>query len=203
MQVGEAQRPACANCGKPAVYVLGEGYPVCVDCHYKHESAQYMQAVKWAALMNQALEQMDALVPFGGPSPKLHIPRPPVPPINYNSPTVHVSGGTVGVINTGNVQEITVNLQSLAKSGAPEIAELLSNLTSAIMTANDADVRTKNELLELVADLTVHANCKTEDRKSGVVKAVFSAVASGAGAISSVAGAWAAVEPLLKRLFGY
>lgn len=197
----EKGRPACANCGKSAIVLLGN-YPACIDCRYKHDISQYIQFAQNAAMLNFAAQEMDAVTGFG-PSPTIKIPRPPVPPINYNNQTVSVSGGNVGAINFGNVRDIQVNLQSLTESGSQDIVEPLAKLTDAILNAEDADESTKNELLEQVATLTALATAKQEERKPGVVKALFLAIKEGAGAISSAAGAWTALEPLLKGHFGF
>jgi len=156
-----------------------------------------------AAMLNYAAEEMDAVIGFGPSSPRVAIPRPPVPPINFNNQTVSVTGGTVGAINFGNVKEIQVNLQALTQNGAADIVEPLGRLTDAILNAQDADEATKNELLEQVATLTAAANAKPEERKLGVIKTLIGAVKSGSEAISSAAGAWGSVEPLLKGHFGF
>jgi len=192
--------PACGNCGKPAIVYLGD-YPACIDCKYKHDMSQWMQFSQNAAMLNHASQALDAMVGMGT-SPTIQIPRPPVPPINYNNQTVSVTGGTVGAINFGSVNEIKVNLQALTQNGSPDIAEPLAKLTEAILNAQDANEPAKNELLEQIATLTEQANAKPEERKPGLIKALVSAVKEGSGTISSVAGAWASVEPLLKSHFG-
>lgn len=198
----EEQWPSCGNCGKPAIVLLG-GYPVCIDCKYKHDMGQWMQFAQNAAMFNLAAAEMDAVVGIGPPSPTIQIPRSPVPPISYNNQSVSVTGGSVGAIHFGNVRDIQVNLQSLVETGSPDIVEPLTKLTDAILNAPDADDPTKNELLDQIAALTALANSEPEERKPGVVKALFSGIAQGAQAIGSVAGAWAAVEPLLKGHFNF
>jgi hypothetical protein len=193
--------PGCGNCGKPAYVFLGQ-YPVCIDCKYKVDMGQWMAFAQNAAMLNFASQEMDQVIGLGPRSPIIQIPRPPVPPINYNNQTVSVSGGTVGSINFGNVREIQVNLQALTERGSQDIVEPLTQLTDAILNAQDADEPTKNELLEQVATLTTLANADPKERKQGTVKALFSAIKEGAGVIGSAAGAWQAVEPLLKGHFG-
>jgi hypothetical protein len=195
------QWPACGNCGKPAIVYLGS-YPVCIDCKYKHDMGQWMQFAQNAAMLNLAAAEMDAVVGIGPPTPTIQIPKPPVPPINYNNQTISVTGGSVGAINFGNVRDIQVNLQSLVETGSPDLVGPLAKLTDAVLNAQDADEATKNELLDQIATLTAVANSKPEERKQGVVKALFSGITQGAQAIGGVAGAWAAVEPLLKGHFG-
>ncbi len=196
-----SQRLACANCGKLAFALLND-YPVCLDCKYKNDMSQWMEFTKHAAMLNLAAEEIDAIMPFGPQSPTIKIPRAPMPPFSYNNQTVSVSGGNVGSINFGTVRDIQINLQSLTEAGAPDIVELLTKLTDAILNAQDADETAKNDLLEQVATLTELANAKPEERKPGIVKALFSAVKDGASAIASVAGAWTSVSPLLRGHFG-
>ena len=197
------QWPGCGNCGKPAYVLIGEGsYPVCIDCKYKLDIGNWMQFTQNATMLNYAAAEIDAVTGFIGLSPRVEIPRAPVPPINYNNQNVSVSGGSVGAINLGNVREIQVNLQSITENGAAELAAPLAELTDAVLNAQDADEPTKNELLDQIATLTALMNGKPEERKPGVIKALLSGITQSAGAISSVAGAWTTVEPLLKGHFG-
>lgn len=194
--------PACGNCGKPA-YVYHGQFPVCIDCNYKVEMGNWMKFAQNATMLNYLDRELVGVVGMPHLSNQIAIPRPPVPPISYNNQTVSVSGGTVGSINFGNVRDIQVNLQALTQNGSPDIVEPLSKLTDAVLNAQDADESTKNDLLEQIAALTAMANAKPEERKPGMVKALLGAVKDGAGAISSAAGAWEAVEPLLKGHFGF
>lgn len=196
------QWPSCGNCGKPAISLLGS-YPVCIDCKYKHNMGQWMQFAQSATMFNLASAEMDAIVGIGPPSPTIQIPRPPVPPISYNNQSVSVTGGSVGAINFGSVRDIQVNLQSLVETGSPDIVEPLTKLTDAILNAADADDAAKSDLLDQIATLTALANSKPEERKPGAVKALCSGIAQGAQAMGSIAGAWGAVEPLLKAHFGF
>lgn len=195
------QWPSCGNCGRPAIVLLGD-YPVCIDCRYKHEMSQWMQFAQHAAMLNLAAAEMDAVVGIGPLTPTIQIPKPPVPPISYNNQSVSVTGGSIGAINFGNVHDIQVNLQSLTQTSSADLVEPLAKLTDAVLNAQDADEPTKNELLDQIATLTALANSKPEERKAGVVKALLAGITQAAGAISSVAGAWATAEPLLKGHFG-
>lgn len=163
---------------------------------------QWMQFAQHATMYNLSAEEIDYVAPFGPVTPKIQIPRPPVAPINYNHQSVSVTGGNVGVINFGNVEQIQANLQSLVETGSADLVEPLKQLTDAIVNADEADEAAKNELLEQVATLTDLASAKPDERKPGVVKALLSGISQGAQTIGSVAGAWAAVEPLLIGHFG-
>lgn len=83
------------------------------------------------------------------------------------------------------------------------MADRLADLTNAVLNADGTDEATKNELLEQIAFLTQQASAQPEERKPGMLRAILATVKEGTGAISSAAGAWSAVEPLLKGHFGF
>ena len=199
---GAKSWPSCANCGRPAIVSLG-GYPACIDCRYKHDISQWMTFAQSATMANLAAQEMDVVVGFGPPSPQIVIPRPPVLPNNYNNQTVTVTGGQVGAINFGNVDEIQVHLQTMTRNGEPGLADAMAALTNSVLNADEVDEKSKNELLEQLAFVTQQANVKAEERKPGAIKAMLSAIKDGATAISAAGGAWTAVEPLLKGHFGF
>lgn len=90
----------------------------------------------------------------------------------------------------------------MTQNGEVGVAEAMADLTNAILNANEIAEGEKNELLERVAFLTSQASAPPADRKPGMIKTVVSAVKDGTAAVGSVAGAWAAVEPLLQGHFG-
>jgi len=195
------ERPACGNCGKPAFSYMND-FPVCIDCGYKVQHAHWMEMSHNIAMLNHADRELAIACGMPQLANPIEIPRAPMPPITYNNQSVTVTGGTVGVINTGNVEQIRVNLQSLSETAAVDLVEPLKLLTEAILEAQDADADLKNELLEQVAALTEQAKEKPEARKGGTIKALFSAVKTGASTIGSVASAWTSVETLLRTHFG-
>ena len=182
--------------------MLVNGVPMCVDCNYKAHLSHWMDMSHTIAMFNHADAEMANAVGMPHLSNPIAMPKPPIPPINYNNQSVTVNGGTIGAINFGNVEEIRINLQAMHQSGELNLAASLASLTDAIIAANDADDAVKNELLEQISDLSSQATVSEKDRKPGRIKALFSAVQTGMAAVSSAAGAWAAVEPLLKGHFG-
>ncbi len=195
-------RPPCGNCGKPALWLL-DNFPVCIDCKYKFDQTQWMQFAQNAAMINYLEREMSDSVGLRSSGNSIVIPRAPIPPINYNNQSVTVSGGTVGAINFGSVQEIQVSLQSLNETGDASLVEAMREFAEVLLNANDVSPDAKNEILEQAATLTAQAAEKPEARKLGTVKAVFAALKEGASAIGSVADAWKGVEPLVRNHFGF
>lgn len=182
--------------------MLVNGVPMCVDCNYKAHLSHWMDMSHAIAMLNHADAEMANAVGMPHLKNPMVMPKPPIPPINYNNQNVTVNGGTIGAINFGNVEEIKVNLQAMQQNGDPDLAASLAKLTDAIVAAQDADDTVKNELLEQISDLSSQAAVPAEERKPGRIKALLSAVQTGSAAITSAAGGWGAVEPLLKGHFG-
>jgi hypothetical protein len=201
-EIEPPKRVLCGQCGqRGAVYMIGNE-PVCIPCEHTYQQSRWMQFAQNAAMINFASHEMDAVVGFGPRSPTIQIPRAPVPPIYFNNQSVSVTGGSVGAINLGTARDIQVHLETLTQNGDLAVADRLADLTNAVLNAGDADEASKNELLEQIAFLTQQASAKPEERKSGMLKSIFSTVKEGTGAISSAAGAWSAVEPLLRAHLG-
>lgn len=182
--------------------MLVNGVPMCVDCNYKAHLSHWMDISHAIAMVNYADAEMANAVGMPHLKNPIAMPKPPAPPISYNNQNVTVHGGVVGAINFGNVEEIKVNLQAMQQSGEGALAEGLAALTDAIVAANDADETTRNELLEQISDLSSQVTVSEQERKPGRIKALLAAVQTGSAAISSAAGAWGAVAPLLKGHFG-
>ena len=182
--------------------MLVNGVPMCVDCNYKAQLIHWTDMSHAIALLNHADTEMANAVGMPHLKNPVAMPKLPTPPINYKNQNVTVNGGTVGAINFGNVEEIKINLQAMQQNGESDLAGSFEKLTDAIVAAQDVNDATKNELLEQISDLSSQAAIPAEDRKPGRIKALMSAVQTGSAAVSSAAGAWQAVAPLLKGHFG-
>lgn len=202
MSIEANPKPVCGQCGKPAVVEVSGTY-LCVRCEYEFQMSRYMVFAQAVTMMNAAQDDIEAIVGFGDRQRRIPIPNPPIPPINYNNQNVTVTGGTVGAINFGTVNDIQVNIQTMTKNGDVEIADKLLDLTNAILNAKDATQEAKNELLDQVAFLTAQANTPPAERKLGLIKAAVAGVKEGAAVIASAAGAWTAAEPIIKGFFGH
>lgn len=161
-----------------------------------------MQFAQSAAMLNHSSRELGMMVGMPHLANEIEIPPAPVPPIHYNNQVVSVTGGVVGAINFGNVQEIKVKIEALTQSGDVSLADALASFTNTILNHADMADNEKDELLEKVAFLTDQAATASSERKPGIIKTVISALKDGASTLKTVAEAWASVEPMLKGHFG-
>jgi len=199
----EEANGACRQCGKPAFWDI-QGAPYCIDCEYRFQLSQYMKFQQNAAMLNFAAEEMDALVPIGPASPRIRIPRAPVPPIQYNHQSVQVSGGsTVGAVNFGMVaHDIAVNLQAVTEAGGVDAAEQLRQFTQLVLEERAIDEQSRAELAQQIALIAEQAKAPAAVRKPGVIKAMLSGVKDTATCVASLADAWKAVDPVVRAWLG-
>jgi hypothetical protein len=192
--------------GKAAVTSVN-GQPLCVDCFTKLQAVyaqQQDQALHWArhnmAMMNLAAEEMDSISGLRNFSPRVQIPAiPATGPLTLNN--FKLDNSVVGAINTGNVQTIDATVTQLRGIGEQNAARALQNFTDAILKEGSLTPTQRNELLEQVAFLSEQVT-NVKGRKPSLIRSALEGITRTAGAVSSVAGAWQAAEPIIRAIFG-
>jgi hypothetical protein len=196
--VGKPSRK-CTQCEKLAVAVA-DGIPLCVDCFYKLEVAKTLAVRMHVIHMNYAADQMDFATGLRNFTPKMQVPDIPRGPIILHN--IKIDNSVVGAINTGKVQTIDVNITYLKTGGNDELGEALKRLTEAIANSQAMSQKEKAPLLDQVEYLAEQAAFAAKDRKPGVIRATLAGLTQAATAVTGIATAWSAVEPLLKAHFG-
>lgn len=123
------------------------------------------------------------------------------------STNVSISGGTVGILNTGEIKDIesiSVNVSSLQESGHTNIAEALEFLTEAVITNDEIAFDQRAELLELLDELSRQATLSpTERANPGIIKAVLLSLTTGITAVDKLTEAWSTWGHLIHGYFGF
>lgn len=129
------------------------------------------------------------------------MPDIPKGPIVLNN--IKVKNSVVGTINIGNVQSIDVSISYLKNSGSDRLGDALKQLTEAIANDTVLQREVKDQLLDQVAFLSEQAVTSASNRRPGLIMAAFNAVGEIATTVTTVGGAWAIAEPLLRAVFGF
>lgn len=189
----------CGQCGKQAIVQVGQAL-LCVDCHHKWQVTQTMIMQQHAIMMNLALEEMDAVTGFIGPSYRMRVPELPRPSVTAN--TVNVSNSTVGAINQGTVKDIIVHMKTLHDAGKVDAEHAFRALAKAIIEAQSLDATAKNEALEQVEYLSGQAAAEPAARKPGMIRAAMQALGAALGAAADLAALWEQVGSTIKGALG-
>jgi len=189
----------CCQCPTKAVWLVGDA-PLCLKCYQTYKQVRYMDWAQTAAMLNLADQDLAEVTGMSYTGPKVVIP--PMPSSYNNHQSVTITNSTVGAVNLGTANEITVDIKTMFQQGEAGLAEALLGLKDAVLADGEAQDDQKNEMLDQIAELTKQANTEPAKRKTGIIKPTLAALKQGAEAVKGVAGAWAAVEPLLKGHFG-
>ena len=119
---------------------------------------------------------------------------------------VTVSGSTIGVLNTGEIDEIkdiAMNLQTITGEGSEDLSKAIKELTAAIAESDDLAGEAREECLALVQELSKQAALPKDERSHrSVLRSVLSGLATTLGASGGLAETWTTWGPTIKVFFG-
>ncbi|HYH87431.1 MAG TPA: hypothetical protein VEX60_18400 [Pyrinomonadaceae bacterium] len=119
---------------------------------------------------------------------------------------INISGSTVGMLNTGSIQDvqnIDINITSLINSGQTEVAEALKKITEAVAENKEVSDEKKSEMLDQLNELSGQAAAPPDKRaKPGVIKAVLGGLAASLGAVGGLAKVWSLTGDVICAYFG-
>ena len=191
----------CSQCKKPAILEIADNY-LCVDCYSKFQQANYLDWVIEASMLNYQIEELEHTIGFGYKKGRIRIPMPnTIKTGDFMYHNIRVDNSVVGNINTGHIGKLDVNMHAMRTENKQELADVLQQLTQAILDANDIKTADKNSALEWLSFLSNQALTPKSELQPTMGQAAISALAKLLANAGSVASIWSVTEPLLKKLF--
>jgi hypothetical protein len=174
--------------------------PLCVHCQEKASHIGNIEFLKAAAMSNQALDDMNAVLPIppilGG-----HIPVGDLARAMQRGHTLNhivVNNSRIGILNTGSIQKIDAAITLTEGSDAQTVGKHLKSLTEAVAKDGGLPDEAKREVIELIETL---ASQIVGQRKPSVIDTLMKGIrekVSGVIALATAAAElWEAVKPLL------
>lgn len=197
----------CCQCSSVALYLVGEEEaraPLCLSCWSRLQEVTFLQWLQNAAMINQANDDMDAVMGFGprmGRIPVAEIARAASRSRTYNN--IQISNSTVGVLNTGNLARIDAAITISQGTDTEEFGARLADLTQAIVNDTKASAELKQQMLEVAQAISDQAI--TSKKPSDVVvttlfgrlKELASNTAVVAEAVEKLHQAWTHLQGML------
>lgn len=179
----------CHQCDRPALFWFDSNneVPLCLDCYSKLAHIRDMDFLKNAAMMNQALDDMDMVT--GIPGSGLRVPVQALARAMTRSSTLNnitITSSQIGVLNTGSIQRIDAAITLSKGSDAEEIGSLIGSLTQAVLQSRELDSTQQNEIIELTETLAEEVVGK---RKPATITAVMKAITEKVSGVAVLAGA--------------
>jgi hypothetical protein len=203
----------CSQCGNNAIYDIGGGHLLCVDCYSKLQQAeafrqqaasQQLQAIN--SMQNYLSDMMAYSMGLRPSLPKREIPNPIH--AHINNPTLNnmnIENSNIGLLNMGsieNVKSIAINLATMSESGASNVANELARLAKAVVENKEIDKAVQNELLDQLKFVTQQATLPPDGRALGLLKPVISSFATCISSVGSLAEIWSLSGDLICAFFG-
>jgi hypothetical protein len=193
----------CHNCSQAAIIGFGpENLPLCVDCYLKMQQALDIQAANQERQLNQLTAEMESIAGLPGALPRYPERKRPVTVAGATFQSITVKDSTVGVINTGHLQQIDTAVTVIGQQGAPELASALKKLTEAIASTTSLDFAAQKEALDIVAVLSTESALPKEQRRTGVARPLISRLREVLSVAADLATIGQAALPLLAAAFG-
>lgn len=191
----------CQQCERPALWRFGEDGPVlCLHCADKLSHIQNTEWLKAAAMANQALDDLDHIMPVGPSKGRL-----PVEAMAKSMQrgavlnNISVTNSNVGVINTGDLAQIDAFISMSAGSDVAAIGEELRALVQAVVDSDELDSEAKRETVELLKAISQQL---VGDRKESVLMSLLKAVEDRAQGAAAVLQLVATLGTGIARMFG-
>lgn len=192
----------CSQCERPAVVQMPGGHLLCVHCY-----ATFMQAVvakddMLARLEHDTISMAEARAGLHGAFPKPTLRKTVVHsgPMTVND--IRVENSTVGSINTGTIQRLSVAVGGLGARGAADLAAAITALTQAIMSTDVLSGEQKNEVAEHLGLIAEEAQQPTAERRRAILRASLSVVKDILTTAGAAATVWDKFGPAILRLLG-
>lgn len=182
----------CSQCPTLALYRVGPatGTPLCLDCYSKLEHITFVKFLHNAAMLNQANDDMDAVVGFGfnqkGRIPVAEIARAMSRSTQYNN--INITNSNVGVINTGNLARIDAAITISKGTENEEFGARLKDLTEAILGSEEASNEAKQKMIEVAKAISDQA-IASKSPSATVIGALFGTLAGLSNDFTLIAGA--------------
>jgi hypothetical protein len=192
----------CHNCDRPAYFLTGpEKIPLCIDCSTKVQAILNAQFIQNVAMLNHAMDEMDAAVPIGPPSARLPIGdlARAMQKTRHVYNNINVTNSKVGVINTGDLAKIDAAITMTQGTDVDQIGRDIKLLTEAVLDAQDLAADTKSEIVEMIQSISDQV---VGARKRSVIAALLKSIEEHAKGANDVIQLVTSLGSAITALFG-
>lgn len=191
----------CSQCDREAIGAVnnGQGPAFCLE---HMNMFQNMISRNLADLQRQEDSIMDYVEMTTGV--RLRQPRP-APVLHHGNVTVNnikIDRSNIGVVNTGNINDINSAITFIENSGHIEVASGLKNFSETIISSKELEDSQKNEILDHLAFLSNQIKSTPESRHNTTAKTTLNAIKEILSVSANLSTVWSVFYPLIKSYLG-
>lgn len=192
----------CHQCNNNAMYrVSDQKVPLCLHCYAVVQQMNQRNIQMLREEINYSMDGIDSM--FGiSVGPRYPTKRPVlVSGGTVNNNHIAISNSQVGVLNTGNIQNLNQTIDSLYSASEVELAENVKKFSEAILSEQSITKEEQSEVLESLDVITKEMFQKPESRRKTVIKRLMSNISSVTGVAANSLAIWEILMPLLQKFF--
>ena len=185
----------CGQCGKQFRTRIND-IELCIDCFERVKTIQNQDLLANVIQANMAAESIDAAVPMGPQTPKYNVQA------YANSlrrqtimNQIRIQNSQIGIINTGAIENLNQNIQSLGISNK-DLAYELNDFGNKVLESSLSDEK-KKEIIESVSFVAEEYGKPENKRNKTVIATVISGISTAITTIENLAQIWTAVRTML------
>lgn len=184
------------------MYQIGDQkVPLCLNCYAVVQQMNERNVQMLREEMNYSMDSIDSMfgITVGARYP---IKRPVlVSGGTVNNNHIAISNSQIGVLNTGNIQNLNQTIDSLYAASQVELAENIKKFSEAILGEQDLDKDQQSEVLESLDVITKELFQNPENRKKTVAKTLLAGISKTVELAANSATVWQVLLPLIQKFF--
>ncbi len=193
--------PKCSQCDNEAMYQLKGGVLLCLHCYEKLARIQQQTLANLMAYENQIMDHVDEITGIQSYA-RYKIPQPIIYKDNKMQNFINVEKSVIGSINTGVINSLNQSMNNINNNINPELANLLSDLTNAILKSTEIQENDKKEVLENLDFITEQINLPDEKKKKSLAKKTFNSIKEILHSSATLITIYQAISPYINKIFG-
>jgi len=152
--------------------------------------------------MNFLMDMMDSQVGVYGVTPRMELgARPIIHTGEMKLNNIQVSESTIGIINTGTIQNLDNKLTVLRKENESATVAI-NNLSKAVIDSKEISDETKNQIMEFLDSITDEILAPKNMRKPTVAKMLWRNLKEVLSKFSSLSQFLGNLEKILRPMLG-
>lgn len=190
----------CNQCNNNAIGAVGpEKIPLCLNCWSILQNTLERQNNVLREEMNFLSDSIDSM--FGIRTGARYPIKRPVLVAGGNTTHNHISisGGQIGVLNTGNIQSLNQTISNLYTASATDLANNIRDFSRAIIKDEKLNDGQKSEVIEGLDFVAKELFKKPENRKLSILKILIGKISDVTQFTANALTIWQILQPLLEK----
>lgn len=184
------------------MYLVGDQkVPLCLNCYAVMQQMNERNIQMLREEMNYTMDNVNSMFGVSG-GPRYPTKRPVIMAGNtVNQNHVAINNSQIGILNTGNIQNLNQTIDSLYSVSQKELADKVKEFSEAVLNEEGLSKEQKQEILESLDLVTKELFQEPENRKKAIVKTLMNGISSIMQFAANAVTIWPTLQTMLQKFF--